>query len=134
MAEVKLLAGTIGAEIRGIDLTQPITESIGDEIRQLLLEHQVIFFRDQDLEPAQHKALAELFGPLDFHPAYPSVEGFPEIMILESTPEVPSKIDTWHSDMTFRQHPPVGTVLRSRITPPKGGDTLFASKIGRAHV
>ncbi|MFP6584923.1 MAG: TauD/TfdA family dioxygenase [Candidatus Hydrogenedentota bacterium] len=127
MAEVKLLAGTIGAEIRGIDLTQFITESIGNEIRSLLLEHQVIFFRDQDLQPAQHKALAELFGPLDFHPAYPSVEGFPEIMILESTPEVPSKIDTWHSDMTFRQHPPVGTVLRSRITPPKGGDTLFSS-------
>jgi taurine dioxygenase len=127
MATVKLLAGVIGAEIQDMDLSQPITDSIGNEINAFLLEHEAIFFRNQDLEPAQHKALAEVFGPLDSHPAYPTIEGFPEIMILESTPEVPSKIDTWHSDMTFRKHPPVGTVLRSRILPPKGGDTLFSS-------
>ena len=127
MAEVKLLAGVIGAEIHGIDLTQPLSDSIGKEIHDLLLEHQAIFFRDQDIEPSRHKALAELFGPLQTHPAYRTVEGFPEITILESTPEAPSKIDTWHSDMTFREHPPVGTVLRSRIIPPKGGDTLFSS-------
>jgi taurine dioxygenase len=127
MTDIKLLGGVIGAEIRGIDLMQPLTESVGEKIKGLLLEHEVIFFRDQDIDAPQHKSVAELFGPLDFHPAYPSIEGFPEIMILESTPEVPSKIDTWHSDMTFRKHPPVGTFLRSRIVPPKGGDTLFAS-------
>ncbi len=127
MADVRPLAGAIGAEIHGIDLTHPISDSDAEGLNQLLLEHEVIFFRDQDINAAQHKALAQLFGPLDFHPAYETVEGFPEIMILESTPEVPSKIDTWHSDMTFRKHPPVGTLLRSRITPPKGGDTLFAS-------
>lgn len=127
MTEVRLMAGVIGAEIHGIDLNQPLTESVGSEIHDLLLEHEVIFFRDQNIEPAQHKALAELFGPLQTHPAYQTVEGFPEITILESTPEVPSKIDTWHSDMTFLEHPPVGTVLRSRIVPEKGGDTLFSS-------
>jgi taurine dioxygenase len=127
MVEVKLLAGELGAEIHGIDLTQGLSESDGKEIYSLLLEHQVIFFRGQDIAPAQHKALAELFGPLDFHPAYDTVEGFPEIMILESMPEAPNKIDTWHSDMTFRKHPPLGTFLRSQIVPPKGGDTLFAS-------
>lgn len=127
MAEVKLLAGSLGAEIYGIDLTKPISDTTGSEIRELLLKHEVIFFRDQDLEYSNHKDLAELFGPLDFHPAYDTVDGFSEIMILESTPEEPTKIDTWHSDMTFRQHPPVGTVLRSRIVPKKGGDTLFSS-------
>lgn len=127
MVEIKLLAGEIGAEIQGIDLSQPISEADGQEIYSLLLKYQVIFFRDQDITPEQHKALASLFGPLDFHPAYDTVDGYPEIMILESTPEVPSKIDTWHSDMTFRKHPPLGTFLRSKIVPPKGGDTLFAS-------
>ena len=127
MAEVRLLAGVIGAEIHGIDLTGPLTGRVGEEIRELLIEHQVIFFRDQDIDASQHKALAELFGPLQTHPAYRTVDGFPEIAILESTAEVPSKIDTWHPDMTFREHPPVGTVLRSRIIPPRGGDTLFSS-------
>ena len=127
MATVKLLAGVIGAEIQGLDLTQPMTETIGQEINDLLLEHQVIFFRDQAIGPEQHLAIASIFGPLDTHPAYRTIEGYPEIMILESTPEVPSKIDTWHSDMTFRKNPPIGTVLRSRIVPPKGGDTLFSS-------
>ena len=55
------------------------------------------------------------------------MEGFPELTILESTPEKPTKIEAWHSDMTFRKHPPMGTVLRSLIVPPKGGDTLWAS-------
>lgn len=127
MTEVKLLAGAIGAEIHGIDLTQSITDSVADEMRALLLEHQAIFFRNQVLDAAQHKSLAQIFGPLDSHPAYDTVEGFPEIMILESTAEAPYKIDTWHADMTFRQHPPAGTFLRSRIIPPKGGDTLYSS-------
>lgn len=127
MSEVTLVVGVIGAEIHGIDLTQPLSKTVGEEIDLLLLEHEVIFPRDQDIDAAQHKSLAEIFGPLDSHPAYLTVEGYPEIMILESTPEVPSKIDTWHSDMTFRKHPPAGTLLRSRIVPPKGGDTLFSS-------
>lgn len=127
MLDVQLMAGALGAEIQGIDLRRPISNDYRKEIRALLLEHQVIFFRDQDIAPSQHKALAEIFGPLQTHPAYATVPGFPEITILESLPDKPTKIDTWHSDMTFRKHPPVGTVLRSKIKPPKGGDTLFSS-------
>lgn len=127
MTTVKLMAGSLGAEIHGIDLTQNLSDATYSEIRQLLIEHEVIFFRDQDVSPAQHKALAESFGPLQRHPAYGTIEGFPEITILESTPENPTKIEAWHSDMTFRLHPPMGTVLRSRIVPPKGGDTLWSS-------
>lgn len=124
---LKLLSGTIGAEIQGINLNQPFTEETKQEIRQLLLDHEVIFFRDQNISRTQHIALARIFGPLQSHPAYATAPGFPEITILESTSEKPSKIDTWHSDMTFRKHPPVGTVLRSKIIPAKGGDTLFSS-------
>ena len=124
---VQHLSGSLGAEISGIDLTQPLDNSIYADIRQLLVEHEVIFFRDQDISLSQHKALAESFGPLQTHPAYGTIEGFPEITILESTPEKPTMIECWHSDMTFKKHPPMGTILRSRIIPPKGGDTLWSS-------
>lgn len=127
MLEVHPLAGALGAEIHGLDLTQTLTSEQFAQLRELLVEHEVIFFRDQDITPAQHKALAESFGPLQRHPAYATVEGFDEITILESTPEKPTKIEVWHSDMTFREHPPMGTVLRSVIVPPRGGDTLWSS-------
>ncbi len=123
----QLLSGSLGAEINGIDLTQPLNDNTYAEIRRLLVEHEVIFFREQNISASQHKALAESFGPLQTHPAYGTIEGFPEITILESTPEKPTMIEAWHSDMTFKKHPPMGTVLRSRITPPKGGDTLWSS-------
>lgn len=125
--QIKLMAGALGAEISGIDLTAGADTSVYKTIRQLLVEHEVIFFRDQDISPAQQKALAESFGPLQTHPAYATVEGFPEITVLESTADKPTKIECWHSDMTFRQHPPLGTVLRSKIIPVKGGDTLWSS-------
>ncbi|MGB1245626.1 MAG: taurine dioxygenase [Porticoccaceae bacterium] len=125
--KVKPIAGALGAEISGIDLTADIRAEDYQEIRALLVEHEVIFFRNQDVSPAQQHALASSFGPLQTHPAYATVEGFPEITILESTAEKPSKIECWHSDMTFRQHPPMGTVLRSRVIPEKGGDTLWSS-------
>jgi taurine dioxygenase len=127
MLDIRPLAGALGAEIHGLDLTAPLTDADYATIRQLLVEHEVIFFRDQPVSPAQHKALAESFGPLQRHPAYATVEGYDEITILESTPEKPTKIEAWHSDMTFREHPPMVTVLRSEIIPEKGGDTLWSS-------
>ena len=124
---VQPLAPALGAELHGVDLTKDLSLEVFKEVRRLLVEHQVIFFRDQDISPAQHKALAESFGPLQSHPAYDTIEGYPEITILESTAEKPSKIEAWHTDMTFREHPPLGAVLRSKIIPPQGGDTLWAS-------
>ncbi|WP_353409105.1 taurine dioxygenase [Pseudoteredinibacter isoporae] len=132
MISVKPLAAALGAEISGIDLTQTLSENTLKTLDELLVKHQVIFFRDQDIEPAQHKALAEAFGPLQSHPAYDTVPDFPEITILESTPEKPTKIEEWHTDMTFRQTPPLGSILRSRIVPSCGGDTLWAS-LGAAY-
>ena len=124
---IKPLSGCIGAEIHGIDLTKPITHELYIQLRECLVEYEVIFFRDQAITPAQQHALASMFGPLQSHPAYQTVEGFPEISILESTADKPTKIECWHSDMTFRQHPPLATVLRAQIVPDKGGDTLWAS-------
>ncbi len=127
MLKITPLAGALGAEITGLDLCRELDDTEHQRIRELLNEYQVIFFRDQNVSPAQQKALALGFGPLQTHPAYETREGFPEITVLESTAEKPSRIEAWHSDMTFRQHPPMGTVLRSRIIPQRGGDTLFAS-------
>ena len=123
----KPLAGALGAEIEGIDLTKPLSKNEYKQIRKLLIKHEVIFFRKQDISPAQQKALADSFGPLQSHPAYKTVKGFPEITILESTAEQPTKIEAWHSDMTFRQHPPLASLLRSKVIPERGGDTLWAS-------
>ncbi len=127
MLEIRPMAGALGAEILGIDLSQEMTAERAAQIRQLLNEYEVIFFRDQDISPRHQKALALAFGPLQTHPAYDTVEDFPEISILESTAEKPTRIEAWHSDMTFRAHPPMGTVLKSEIIPPKGGDTLWSS-------
>lgn len=127
MLDIKPVAGALGAEVYGLDLALDLSQEDTLRIRKLLNTYEVIFFRDQDISPACQKALALSFGPLQTHPAYDSMAGFPEITILESTPEKPTKIEAWHSDMTFREHPPLGTVLKSVITPPKGGDTLWAS-------
>ena len=125
--ELKLISGALGAEVSGIDLTKDTDAATYKLIRDLLVEHEVLFFRGQDVTPAQQHALASSFGPLQSHPAYDTVENYPEITILESTAEKPSKIECWHSDMTFRAHPPLGTVLRSKVIPQKGGDTLWSS-------
>jgi taurine dioxygenase len=127
MLKLSPVAGAIGAEVSGIDLTKPISTERYQAIRDALVEYQVLFLRDQVIGPEHQKALADCFGPLQTHPAYSTVEGFPEITVLESTAETPTKIEQWHTDMTFRPHPPMGTMLRSTIIPPAGGDTLYAS-------
>ena len=127
MFTVKPLAAALGVELSGVDFASELTQEVFREVRRLLVKHQVIFFRDQDISPQQHHDLAASFGPLQTHPAYGTVDGFPEITILESTAEKPSKIEAWHTDMTFRQHPPMGAVLRSKVIPEQGGDTLWAS-------
>ena len=127
MLDIKPLTGALGAEVGGVDFRQKLNDDDVRTIRELLNTYEVIFFRDQDISPQQQKELALVLGPLQTHPAYDTVEGFPEITILESTSEKPTKIEAWHSDMTFRQHPPMATVLRSITVPARGGDTLWSS-------
>ncbi len=127
MLDLKPYSGSIGAEVRGIDLCQSLNESQFDELNKALLEHEVLFFRDQPLKPEHHADLANLFGQPQLHEAYPHVEGYPQITILENDEANPSKIEMWHTDMTFRPCPPLGSILHGLIIPEKGGDTLFAS-------
>ncbi len=127
MLDIKPLSGALGAEISGLDLCSKVGSENLMRIRKLLNQYEVIFFREQDISPERQKSLALSFGPLQTHPAYDTLEGFPEIAILESTPDKPTRIEAWHAEMTFRKHPPMATVLRSVIVPPKGGDTLWSS-------
>ncbi len=126
------IAGALGAEVDGVDLTAPLSDAAQANLVAGLAEHQVLFFRDQPLSPANHRALACIFGEPQPHPAYPTVTNYPELSILEVTPDAPPKIDTWHTDMTFMKRPPLGSILRGEIIPPHGGDTLFAS-LSRAY-
>ena len=121
------VAGALGAEVTDFDVSAALAKGEGQGIRDLLNEHEVLFFRSQQLKPSEQRDVAALFGPLQTHPAYGTVDNIPEVMLLESTPENPSKIEVWHSDMTFRQHPPSVTVLKGVTIPKVGGDTLFAS-------
>ena len=121
------LSGALGAEITDFDVMAAVSSGAEQNIRDLLNQHEVLCFRDQTVTPAQQRDLASIFGPLQTHPAYGTVDGLPEVMLLESTEEKPSKIEVWHSDMTFREHPPSVTVLKGVTIPPVGGDTLFAS-------
>ena len=117
----------VGATVQGIDLKQPLEQELAGFISKALAKNEVIFFRNQDITPEQHRAFALNFGQLQSHPVYPTVEGFPEITILENDEKRPSKIEEWHSDMTFKEIPPMGSILLGKVIPKKGGDTLFAS-------
>ena len=127
MAKIIQEDSALGATITDIDLKQPLDEKLTTFIAKALAENEVIFFRDQDITPEQHRAFALNFGQLQSHPVYPTIKGFPEITILENDEKNPSKIEKWHTDMTFKKIPPLGSILLGKVIPEKGGDTLFAS-------
>jgi len=123
---VEPLTPAIGAEISGIDLSEPVSEAAHKEIHGALLEHKVVFFRDQDITTAQHVAFARRFGELEVHPFAPKKEGHPEVLVLRHGPENRGTENAWHSDVTWRQEPSLGSVLRAIEVPDVGGDTLFS--------
>lgn len=125
---VKPLTRAIGAELSGVDLTKPLDAGTQDAVYDALLEHLVIFFRDQPLEPEAHLALARTFGELEPpHPVYPHVAGFEHVMVLAHDADNPPDTNDWHTDVTFRQNPPFASVLCAKEVPATGGDTLWAS-------
>ena len=128
IARVVPLTHNIGAEILDIDLCKPLTTETVEFIRTSLLEHQVIFFRDQPLTAEQHLALGQHFGPLHVHPAAPCVDGIPELMKIHTDGDsFRNNGDDWHSDVSCDEEPPLGSILRIHTIPPRGGDTLFSS-------
>ncbi|MEL0020146.1 MAG: TauD/TfdA family dioxygenase, partial [Rickettsiales bacterium] len=101
LIEVTPIAGTLGAEIAGVDMAKPLGNQLYQEVHDALIEHQVIFFRDQDITPAEHVAFARQFGSLQVHPLVPHLDDHPEVLILESKDENRSAANAWHSDVTF---------------------------------
>jgi taurine dioxygenase len=122
---INQLTPAIGAEITGIDLASPEIAAYIPAIRAALLAHKVIFFRDQSLTAAQHIAFARHFGDLEIHPATPANQPDPEILRIEYGPDNRGKENFWHSDVTWREKPSLGSILRAIEVPPVGGDTLF---------
>jgi taurine dioxygenase len=126
---IRRLAGALGAEIGGVDLSTELSDATIAAIRAALNQHQVIFFRDQALTPDQHLAFGRRFGPLNVHPYVKGMEGHPEIMEIIKEPA--DKLNFgggWHSDMSFLETPSIGSILYAVQTPEWGGDTLFASQ------
>jgi taurine dioxygenase len=126
--QLEKAAGALGAFVSGVSLADAAASATAfTEIRAALLEHQVLFLRDQAVSGPEFQAFARRFGQVETHPAYSTLEDAPDVQILESTPEAPSKIELWHTDMTFRPTPPAITALHGQIIPAFGGDTLWAS-------
>jgi taurine dioxygenase len=126
--EIKPLAGALGAELLGIDLARPLDDETVAALRQALLDHLVIFFRDQTLFPEEFLAFAGRFGTVIDYPFVAGIEGYPLI-----TPVVKLETETvnfggvWHTDTAYLEIPPMGSMLLAREVPPQGGDTLFAN-------
>jgi taurine dioxygenase len=135
--DVRPLSGHTGAEIHGVDLREPLTPEVLAQIRATLLQWKVVFFRDQDLTPAQHIAFGRQFG--DVTPAHPTLPAaipeYPEILLLDNEAYEasermaggPSIESRWHTDVTFVPNPPMASILRGVVVPPYGGDTQFTN-------
>lgn len=123
---VSPVAGSLGAEIGGVDLAELDDETML-AIRQAWLEHQVVFFRDQELDAEAFLAFARRIGPLASYPFVPGIEGYPQIIAVTKLPEEHTNFGgIWHSDTAYLDEPPMATMLLAREVPPAGGDTLFA--------
>ncbi|MBW2426815.1 MAG: TauD/TfdA family dioxygenase [Deltaproteobacteria bacterium] len=123
--EAKLASPCLGAEISGIDLAQPLTPALAKELEKALLEFKVLFFRDQAIGPKEHAAFARHFGALEIHPFLPAGET-PEVIRFSKDAEVVGVENVWHSDVSWREEPSLGSVLRALEVPEVGGDTLWA--------
>lgn len=126
MLKVAPLTACIGAEISGVDLADDLPDSVIEEIREILLEWKVVFFRDQHcLDRARHVAFGRRFGELEVHPVTPADQEQPEVFVIPAGGKFRAP-DTWHSDVTWRPEPSLGSILRAVELPPLGGDTLWA--------
>ncbi|MBD2095770.1 TauD/TfdA family dioxygenase [Trichocoleus sp. FACHB-591] len=127
--EVKPIAGRIGAKIIGVDLSADLSDQVIQEIRQALVQYKVIFFRGQTLDADGQVAFARRFGEVTTaHPTVPSLPGHPEVLDLDYG-RTAARANNWHTDVTFVDRPPLGSVLRAIEIPPAGGDTIWANSV-----
>ena len=123
---VKRLSPSIGGEIHGVDLSKPLGSELKELIYEALLVYKVIFFRDQNISTEEHIKFSKNFGELEIHPFAPKKEDFPEVLVITHNENSKGRENTWHSDVTWRKEPSLGSVLRMIQKPAHGGDTLFA--------
>jgi alpha-ketoglutarate-dependent taurine dioxygenase len=142
--DVRPLSGNIGAEIHGLDLRQPLNAETVAAVRATWLKHRVVFFPQQHLQPAEHLAFARQLGEVTpAHPVMPGLDGFPEIYEIDYG--APRKLAasygdvargakkgrglSWHTDVTFVERPPTGSILNAVVIPPSGGDTMWSNQV-----
>ena len=131
--DIAPLSGTIGAEIRGLDLHQTLDPDTVAAVRQALLDYKVIFFPGAHLDPQEHKDFASLFGPItEAHPVIPGLDEHKEVFEIDYTKarqlyqaskqasEYGDR-ERWHTDVTFVEEPPLGSILNAIVIPPAGG-------------
>lgn len=117
------LTGFIGAEVEGVTIG-PLDDETREAITEAWMDWKVLFFRDQDVSIEDHIAFGREFGELEIHP-FMQEESHPEIVALDTGTDKPSRAEGWHTDVTFLECPPMGSILRGRIIPAVGGDTLW---------
>jgi taurine dioxygenase len=126
--EARPLAGALGAEIVGVDLAKPIKKEVLADIHRAWLDHQMIYFRDQDLTPELQVRFAKKWGGIHVHPFMPTMPGHPEILELLKTPKDQKNFgNLWHTDQSFMPKPAKATILYAVEVPPYGGDTLYSN-------
>jgi taurine dioxygenase len=126
---VKQLSSALGAEISGVDLAALQDNESFAAIHKAFLDYCVIFFHEQTMTPDQHVAFGRRFGPISIHPYAPAVPGHPEVMrVFKEKDDKVNFGGGWHSDMTFLEKPPLGSILYAKEVPPIGGDTMFANQ------
>ncbi len=126
---VQRIAGALGAEIEGVDLARDINQGMAADVRGLLAEHGVLFFRDQDIDVDAHKRIARHFGEIFIHPNFNTGDHDPEVVTIVRAPGDKRIVgEEWHADTTMMAKPPMGALLYALETPAVGGDTLFASQ------
>lgn len=127
--EVRPIAGALGAEVHGVDLKKPLSAETAAEIRRAWLEHLVIFFRGQNLSPAEFMSFAGVLGTPIEYPFLKGIDGWPMIIEVKKLEhETVNLGGVWHSDTTYLDLPPMASLLLAREIPPYGGDTMFANQ------
>lgn len=120
------LSPTIGTEVLGIDLREELSDETVAWLRSLMLDRKVIFFRDQDISVEQHMAFAKRFGQLEIIPFLPQHPDYPEVLQIKRSADNKATENIWHSDVSWREQPSLGSILRAHVVPVTGGDTMFA--------
>ncbi|MHC8319897.1 taurine dioxygenase [Pseudomonas sp. GB2N2] len=123
------LGPIIGAEVEGLDMRQPLSDHEYQWVEQAVLKHQVLFFRNQVITPAEHVGFASRFGDLHRHPIYPHVDQHPELLLIDTAITDVRDNAIWHTDVTFLAAPAMGSILAARQVPAFGGDTLWANGV-----